>query len=201
MWAASKVEFLQPLKVGEAVTRVSQVQGITAKPGNSGQLVFLDLAHVTSGENGPAVREVQTLVYREAPAPGTPPAPPPLGADIFDPGAWQAHRAVVPSEALLFRYSALTFNSHRIHYDAPYAVAQENYRGLVVHGPLTAGLLLDLAAQQLGDNRLQSFNFKGVSPAIGGEMLHLVLRSKDAAIDLGGYANDGRAVMTAQAEV
>jgi 3-methylfumaryl-CoA hydratase len=199
MWASSKVEFHAVLRVGEAVERVSRVLSVTEKSGGSGRLVFVEVQHETSGANGLAVREVQSLVYREAAAPGSPPAPPPLGEGTFDPAEWTAHRAVSPSEALLFRYSALTFNSHRIHYDLPYAVDQENYRGLVVHGPLTATLLLDLAQRELGDNSLKSFAFRGISPAICGEMLHLVLRSKDAAIELGAFSDDGRQVMSASA--
>ena len=175
------------------------MQSVTAKQGGSGQLVFVDVAHETSIPAGRAVREVQSLVYREAPLPGTPPAPPSLGEGRFDPSEWTTHRALVPSETLLFRYSALTFNSHRIHYDAPYAVDEENYRGLVVHGPLTATLLLDLAQREFGDNTLKSFAFRGVSPAICGEMLHLVLRSKDAAFELGAFASDGREVLRASA--
>ena len=201
MWASSKLEFLEPLKVGEAVRRVSRVASVTEKTGGSGQLVFVDIAHETSGENGLAVRELQSLVYRAPPEPGTPPAPPPLGEGQFDAGEWQAHRAITPSKPLLFRYSALTFNSHRIHYDAPYAAGEENYRGLVVHGPLTATLLLDLAQRQLGDNALKNFAFRGMSPAICGEMLHLVLRSKSAAFELGAFAADGRQVMSATASV
>jgi 3-methylfumaryl-CoA hydratase len=199
MWASSKVEFHAVLRVGEAVERVSRVLSVTEKSGGSGRLVFVEVQHETSGANGLAVREVQSLVYREAAAPGSPPASPPLGEGTFDPAEWTAHRAVSPSEALLFRYSALTFNSHRIHYDLPYAVDQENYRGLVVHGPLTATLLLDLAQRELGDNSLKSFAFRGISPAICGEMLHLVLRSKDAAIELGAFSDDGRQVMSASA--
>ena len=201
MWASSKVEFLEPLKVGEAMTRVSRVASVTEKTGGSGQLVFVDIAYETSGESGLAVREVQSLVYRAPPEPGTPPAPPPLGEGTFDPGDWQTHRAITPSETLLFRYSALTFNSHRIHYDAPYAAGEENYRGLVVHGPLTATLLLDLAHRELGDNSFKTFSFRGTSPAICGEMLHLVLRSKSAAFELGAFAADGRQVMSATATV
>ena len=201
MWASSKLEFHAPLKVSEAASRVSRVVSITEKTGSSGRLVFVEVAHETSGEVGLAVREVQSLVYRAPPEPGTPPAPPPLGEGQFDPGEWQVHRALVPSEALLFRYSALTFNSHRIHYDAPYAVDEENYRGLVVHGPLTATLLLDLAQRELGDNALKSFVFRGLTPAICGEMLHLVLRGNDAAFELGAYAADGRQVMSANATV
>lgn len=199
MWAASRVEFLTPLHPGEDVTRTSRVLSVTKKTGSSGDLVFVEVEHDTAGANGTAVREVQSLVYRGDAAPGTPPAPPPLGAQRFDPAGWQAHRALVPSEALLFRYSALTFNSHRIHYDRPYAAGEENYRGLVVHGPLTATLLLDLARRELGDNALKHFAFRGVSPAICGEMLHLVLRSKDAAWELGAFAADGRQVASATA--
>jgi 3-methylfumaryl-CoA hydratase len=199
MWASSKVEFHAPLRPGDVVTRTSRVAAITEKTGGSGQLVFIDVIHETATERGLAVREVQSLVYRAPPEPGTPPAPPPIGEDKFDPSAWTAHRALVPSEALLFRYSALTFNSHRIHYDLPYAMGEENYRGLVVHGPLTATLLLDLAAREFGDNMLRSFSFRGVSPAICGEMLHLVLRSKAEGLELGAFAADGRQVMSASA--
>lgn len=199
MWASSKVEFVQPIRAGEAVRRSSRVAAVTQKQGGSGPLVFVDVAHETHGEAGLAVREMQSLVYRAPADTGTPPAPPPLGAGTFDAAPWQVHRAFEPGEALLFRFSALTFNSHRIHYDLPYAVQRENYRGLVVHGPLTATLLLDLVQREMGDNCLKTFAFRGLSPAICGEMLHLVLRSKDAAWELGAFAADGRQVMSATA--
>jgi 3-methylfumaryl-CoA hydratase len=201
MWASSKVEFLAPLRVGEEVTRRSRVASITEKSGGSGRLVFVDVAHETHGEAGLTVREVQSLVYREPAAPGTPPAPPPLGEGRFDPGAWDQHRAIEPGAPLLFRFSALTFNSHRIHYDLAYATQEEGYRGLVVHGPLTATLLLDLAQRQLGDNRLRTFAFRGLSPAMADEPLHLVLRGAGEAIELGAFAADGRQVMSASASV
>lgn len=199
MWASSRVEFVAPLHVGQAVERRSRVLSVTAKSGGSGPLVFVEVQHETSGDGVLAVREVQSLVYRDPAPAGSPAAPPPLGDGTFDPSGWDAHRALVPHEPLLFRYSALTFNSHRIHYDLAYATGEEGYRGLVVHGPLTATLLLDLARRELGDNALKSFAFRGVSPAICGEMLHLVLRSKDAAWELGAYAADGRQVMSASA--
>ena len=197
MWASSKLEFLAPLRLGDAVTRKTTVAAITEKSGGSGQLVFVEVAHETSSERGLAVREVQSLVYRGAPAPGTPAAPPPAGEGQFDPGEWPVHRVVTPTEPLLLRYSALTFNSHRIHYDAPYATRAENYRGLVVHGPLTASLLLDLASRELGDNALKTFAFRGLSPAICGEVLHLVMRTADDGFELGAFAADGRQVMSA----
>ena len=97
------------------------------------------------------------------------------------------------------RYSALTFNTHRIHYDLPYARDVERYRGLVVHGPLTASLLLQLAGAQFGDNRLARFSFRGVSPAIAGEPLHLVMRGTGDALEMAAFANDGRQVVKAEA--
>ena len=199
MWASSKVEFIAPLSAGQAIERLSRVQSITEKSGGSGNLVFVDVAHETVGDGQLAVREVQTLVYRDAPPPGTPPAPPELGVAQFDPSVWDSVRSVAPSEPLLLRYSALTFNSHRIHYDLPYAQNEEGYRGLVVHGPLTATLLLDLARRELGDNVLRSFAFRGVSPAICGEQLNLAIRGKDGGWELGAFASDGRQVMSASA--
>lgn len=201
MWASSKVEFLAPLRVDEAVTRVSRVASITEKSGGSGRLIFVEVEHETHGANGPAVREVQSLVYREPAAPGTPPAPPPLGDGRFDPAGWDAHRLVTPGEPLLFRFSALTFNSHRIHYDLPYATQEEGYRGLVVHGPLTATLLADLAQRHFGDNALRRFAFRGMSPAICGEALHLALKGAGDSVELGAFAADGRQVMSASAAV
>ena len=199
MWASSEVEFLAPLRAGQSVTRTSRVDSITEKRGGSGTLVFVDVAHETSGDGAPAVREVQTLVYRDAPPAGTAPVPPaPTGA-CFDLAGWDTVREVLPTEPLLLRYSALTFNSHRIHYDAPYARDQEGFRGLVVHGPLTATLLLDLARREFGDNALHSFTFRGLSPAICGEVLHLALRRAGEGWELGAFAGDGRAVMSASA--
>ena len=199
MWASSRVEFLAPLRVGEAVSRTSRIQSVTEKSGGSGQLVFVEVAHETSGEAGPAVREVQSIVYREALGSDAPLSPPEKGTDCFDATGWSSHVTRIPNAPLLFRYSALTFNSHRIHYDLPYAQGEERYRGLVVHGPLSASLLLDLARRELGDNVLASFDFRGLSPAICGEALHLVMRAQADAIELAAFAGDGRQVMAAMA--
>lgn len=199
MWAASKVEFLAPLRPRQSIMRSSRVASITEKQGGTGKLVFAEIAHETRGDGALAVREVQSIVFREPAPAGAPAAPPPPGEGKFDASGWEAHRMLVPSEALLFRYSALTFNSHRIHYDLPYATHEEGYRGLVVHGPLTATLLLDLAALHLGDNMLQRFAFRGLSPAICGDPLHLVLRRDDDTIALAAFAADRRQVMAATA--
>ncbi|MBA3941336.1 MAG: hypothetical protein C0520_09020 [Sphingopyxis sp.] len=199
MWAASKVEFIAPLRPGQSVMRRSRVVSITEKQGGSGKLVFAEVAHETHGDGELAIRETQSIVFREPAPAGAPPAPPPPGDGGFDPSGWDAHRILVPSEALLFRYSALTFNSHRIHYDLPYATREEGYRGLVVHGPLTATLLLDLAQRHFGDNAVRCFDFRGTSPAICGEDLHLVLRGSGDAGELGAFAADGRQIMAATA--
>ncbi len=199
MWASSKVAFLAPLTVGDSITRTSEVLSVTAKSGGSGDLVFVEVEHQTNNQDGVAVREVQSIVYRGAAPAGSPPVPPPPGPKLFDPTGWDAHHILVPTEPLLFRFSALTFNSHRIHYDLPYATAEEGYRGLVVHGPLTATKLLQLAQAELGDNALASFAFRGTSPAICGEALHLVMRGQGNEIELGAFASDGRQVMAATA--
>lgn len=200
MWAASDIEFLAPIAVGASVERVSRVASIAAKEGRSGPMTFIEVIHETSADDRLAVRETQTLVYREAAASDAPLAPPP-GNGAFDPADWDAHRVVRPDPRLLFRYSALTFNTHRIHYDAPYARDIERYRGLVVHGPLTASLLLQLAARELGDNALKRFAFRGLSPAIAGEPLHLVMRGAGDAIELAAFAGDGRQVTQASVGV
>lgn len=197
MWAASQVAFHAPLHIGDAVSRTSRIASVTPKQGGSGELVFVEVVHETHGPQGLAVREIQSIVYRGASPPDASPVPPAPGPAAFDPAPWDAHRAIVPTPPLLFRYSALTFNAHRIHYDLPYAVHEEGYRGLVVHGPLTATLLLDLARRRFGDDALARFDFRGISPAICGETLHLVLREADGALTFGAFADDGREVMRA----
>lgn len=198
MWASSKVEFLAPLRLGARIERQSTVLAIEAKQGSSGELVFVTLQHETTADGALGLREEQSLVYRAAATSDAPLNPPP-GAGHFDPAEWHAHRTILPNEALLFRFSALTFNSHRIHYDLPYARDVERYRGLVVHGPLTATLMLDLARRELSDNALKRFAFKGLSPAICGEALHLVMRPADQGWEMAAFASDGRQIASASA--
>ncbi|MBU7580934.1 MAG: MaoC family dehydratase N-terminal domain-containing protein [Porphyrobacter sp.] len=201
MWASSRMQFVSPIAIGAVIERSSKVTGVSEKAGGSGRLAFVDVEHVTRANGTGAVIETQTLVYREPAASDAPLSPPPPGEGAFDPSAWDAHRALTPDGRLLFRYSALTFNTHRIHYDAPYASEVERYRGLVVHGPLTASLLLQLAARTLGENRLRTFQFRGLSPAIAGEPLHLVMRKAEAGDELAAFAGDGRQVTQASATV
>jgi 3-methylfumaryl-CoA hydratase len=201
MWASSKIAFNAPIAIGAVIERTSRVASVSEKDGGSGRLAFVDVEHVTTANGTVAVIETQTLVYREAAAADAPLSPPPPGEARFDPAGWDAHSSLTPDARLLFRYSALTFNTHRIHYDAPYAQAIERYRGLVVHGPLTASLLLQLAASELGENRLRSFAFRGLTPAIAGEPLHLVMRKSEAGYELAAFAGDGRQVTAASASV
>lgn len=198
MWAGSSMTFHRPIAIGQPVERVSRIAAITEKRGDSGPLVFVDIDHATGVDGALAVEERQTLVFREAAAPDAPLSPPDPGEGAFDPAGWHAHRTVVPDERLLFRYSALTFNSHRIHYDRPYARDVERYRGVVVHGPLMASLLLQLAGAQFGENRLARFAFRGLSPAIAGEPLHLAMRGGGDLLELAAFAADGRQVVRAE---
>lgn len=199
MWASSALRFHAALPIDAPIERTSRVAAITEKQGGSGALVFVDIAHETRHGETLLVSETQSVVYRAAAPAGSPPVPAPPGSQTFDAAAWTQVRTLDPAPPLLFRYSALTFNSHRIHYDLPYATGQEGYRGLVVHGPLTASLLLDLARRHLGDNRLTAFRFRGTSPAVADEPLHLALRAHDAGLTLGAFAEDGRQIMEATA--
>ena len=199
MWAASTMRFHAPLTKGAAITRTSRIASIAEKEGKSGKLAFVDVEHITSADGTDAVTETQTLVYRDAAPADAPLSPPVAGEGHFDAGGWDKVRTVTPSQVLLFRYSALTFNTHRIHYDAPYARDVERYRGLVVHGPLIASLLLQLAARELGENALQSFTFRAVSPAMATEPLNLAMRQGGDGLELGAFASDGRQTMAAKA--
>ena len=159
MWAGGRLAFEQPLRVGDELTRRSEIVSVDAKHGRSGPLVFVTVRHEITGARGLALREEHDIVYREAPRPGTPqPAP--------QPAPTHAHfgRSVVPDDVLLFRYSALTFNGHRIHYDRRWCEQAEGYPGLVVHGPLIATLLLDLLRREHPAARVRRFRFTAVRP-------------------------------------
>ena len=162
MWAGSQLQFHRPLCVGDAVTRVSTIQSVNEKSGRSGALVFVKVRHEfrASGRDDVALTELHDIVYREAANP-TDVATPPQAA----PGASAWEKKWVPDEVLLFRYSALTFNGHRIHYDRSYAVGQEFYPALVVQGPLLATMLLELVWVQLPGAVLREFRFRAVRPS------------------------------------
>ena len=199
MWAGSAIEFVRPIGIGEPVERTTRVATIEEKSGRSGSLAFATLEHTFAVDQEIAVRETQTLVFRAEPPADAPPAPPMPSAARFDPAGWDRIERITPDAPLLFRYSALTFNTHRIHYDADYVRDVEGYRGLVVHGPLMASLLLQLAAREAGENALRRFTFRALGPAIAGEELVFALTRRDR-LELGVFAADGREVMRADAE-
>ncbi len=158
MWAGGRFRFHQSLRVDEAITRVSTVQDVTIKQGRNGALCFVLVKHEIVGSNGMALVEEHDIVYRDAPRPGEGPAAP---RQARTDGVW--HRDIQPSGPLLFRYSALTFNSHRIHYDRRYVTETEGYPGLIVHGPLIATLLIDLLRRKT-PRLVTSFRFRALSP-------------------------------------
>ncbi len=159
MWGGGRLEFHHPLRLGDEITRESRIADVNVKTGRSGSLVFVTVRHEISNAQGVAITEEHDIVYRDAPAPGAP-APQPTAA----PGGEAFSRLVTPDPVLLFRYSALTFNGHRIHYDRPYVTEVEGYPGLIVHGPLIATLLLDLVRRELPGAHVRRFEFKALRP-------------------------------------
>jgi 3-methylfumaryl-CoA hydratase len=161
MWAGSQLEFHKPLRVGDNLVRESTIDDVTEKTGRTGTLVFVKVRHEIrrQGESEAALTEFHDIVYREAAKPDDV-VPPPKAAPTS--AAWE--RKWVPDDVLLFRYSALTFNSHRIHYDRRYVTEVEGYPGLIVHGPLIATLLLDLLRHQLPDAVVARYEFRAIRP-------------------------------------
>jgi 3-methylfumaryl-CoA hydratase len=161
MWAGSDFEFHEPLRVGDMLSRTSTIVDVKEKAGRTGSLIFVKVRHEIrrNGEAKVALTEHHNIVYRAAAEPGDVPPPPQATPPE---SAWQ--RTIVPDDVLLFRYSALTFNGHRIHYDRKYVTEVEGYPGLIVHGPLIATLLMDLLRRQLPEAKVLRFEFKAVRP-------------------------------------
>ncbi len=171
MWAAGQLEFFHDLQLGDAITRTSTIDDVTVKSGRTGSLCFVRVRHEVSNSKGLALREFHDIVYRDMPAK-------PSGIDLAEASGSQAtanvvyeqapisnySETIVPTDPLLFRYSALTFNGHRIHYDRKYVTEVEGYPGLIVHGPLTATLLAGLGKKLNPDARIASFEFRALKP-------------------------------------
>jgi len=161
MWAGGRLAWEpgNPLQVGDKVERTSTIASVKHKAGRTGELVFVLVRHEVRNERGLALTEEHDIVYRAAAQPGEsgpPPTPAPKDAAFS--------RDIVPDDVLLFRYSALTFNGHRIHYDRRYVTQVEGYPGLIVHGPLIATLLVDLLRRHVPGARLTRFEFRAVRP-------------------------------------
>ncbi|ODS93373.1 MAG: acyl-CoA dehydrogenase [Comamonas sp. SCN 65-56] len=163
MWAGGRLHWDvgNPLQVGQEVQRQSTIESVKHKAGRTGELLFVLVEHRFSNANGLALTEEHDIVYRSAAQPGEA-APAPQKSPLAGQAAWS--RAIVPDDVLLFRYSALTFNGHRIHYDRKYVTEVEGYPGLIVHGPLIATLLLDLLRRQLPQAQVTRFEFRAVRP-------------------------------------
>jgi 3-methylfumaryl-CoA hydratase len=168
MWAASDITFSGEIRIGDLVTKTARIADISEKEGKTGSLIFVNVDNRYHVEDREVLSETQTLVYRDHPSPGE--ASPPVKAAPTD-AAW-SHR-IDPDPTLLFRYSAVTFNAHRIHYDEPYATGEEGYPGIVVHGQLTATLLLDQFRMRFPDRPVRSFNFRAVKPLFSGQPFFL----------------------------
>lgn len=189
MWAGSRVRFLGPLPIGAPLHRVSTIASIAEKTGRSGRMVFVTVEHVIASGGDRLIVEEQDLVYREAPGAGS---APPAGQPMPDATDWQA--SLVPDAPLLFRYSALTFNAHRIHYDLAYATEDEGHAGLVVQGPLAATLLLDRHLQH-GGKMPHTFRFRALLPLIAGDRLTLAGSGNLL------WAGNGQGLTAMQAEI
>lgn len=159
MWAGSRLEFLAPLRVGQALRRTSRIIDVQVKQGRTGALAFVKVRHEIRGDGELCVVDEQDIVYRDMPAPG---GAAPAHVAAPDDADWVCR--ITPDPVLLFRYSALTFNGHRIHYDRPYVTEVEGYPGLVVHGPLIATLLLDLLQRERPDAVVRRYAFRAVKP-------------------------------------
>lgn len=195
MWAGSRLSFDgEPLRLGDAISRRSEIKAVEAKTGSTGSMVFVTVLHTISGPRGVSCVEEHDIVYREAAKPGEqtrPAKPAPTDA------TWS--KTLTPDPVLLFRFSALTFNGHRIHYDKPYVTGEEGYPGLIVHGPLMGMLQIELARRSNPDKRLTHFEFRALSPVFAGAPLTVGARHEgDGAVttwianDTGGLAQQGK---------
>lgn len=193
MWAGGRLSFGPPLRIGQTIHRRSVVADVTEKAGRAGTLVFVLVRHEIGGPDGIAITEEHDIVYRDAPAPDEPAAPPrPAPAD----GVWR--REIVPDSVLLFRYSALTFNGHRIHYDRSFVTTVEGYPGLIVHGPFIVTLLMDLLRRNT-DTPVANLRYRAVRPLFDTAPFTSHGRPKPGGAAL--WAADPEGALAMQAEV
>ena len=198
MWAGGRLTWEEGnrLKVGDTITRTSTIESVTHKSGRTGEMVFVLVKHLISNERGLAITEEHDIVYRAAAQPGEK-APPPTAAETG--AAWR--REITPDPVLLFRYSALTFNGHRIHYDRSYVTQEEGYPGLIVHGPLIATLLVDLVRREAPGAFVKKFSFKAVRPTFDLNPFWLNGQRDGQSVKLWGNDFEGALTMQATAEL
>lgn len=196
MWAGGVLDFKSGLRADEEIERETTIVSVTPKAGKSGPLVFVQLRHDYACGGRDCVSETQSLVFTQG---RSKQETEPRRIEAGE--TWDETETLVPDPVLLFRYSALTFNSHRIHYDADYARDVEGYRGLVVHGPLMATLLLRHCENRFGQGNLARFSFRGVSPAFAGEPLRINSRETEGKVALAIAGPGDVLVMQAEAEL
>lgn len=201
MWAGSRLEFHAPISVGASLERTTRIESVTEKTGSTGPLCFVVLRHEVRANGVHALTDRHTIVYRQAEPTGVDGAnsnarEPRQDSEV--PGGWEWSESVRPTEVMLFRYSALTFNSHRIHYDHPYVTEVEGYPGLVTHGPLTATLLLNAFINAQPGATVTGYDFTAKSPLFANEQIHLVGRCTDPGVhELQAIAPDGKTAIAA----
>lgn len=196
MFAGSDVQMLRPLAIGPEVTRVSRIAAVDHRHGKTGHLVFVRVGMTYSQGGAVCIEEEQTIVYR-----GIGAKVPPVALAPRQPlGDGETAEDWLPSTVELFRFSSATFNSHRIHYDLPYAMEEEGYPGLVVHGPLTATRLVDFAGRLAG-KPLARFTFRGEAPTFVGQPVRLVGSVKEKQVTVRAERADGLTAMSATALV
>ncbi|WP_313802365.1 acyl-CoA dehydrogenase [Sphingobium sp.] len=195
MWAGGRIDFIAALPVDALATRTSNVISITVKDGRSGRLTFVTVRHEISAEGEIRLVEEQDLVYREAPGIS------PSAAPGLEPRPSDFTRSIDLDITALFRFSALTFNAHRIHYDLGYATREEGYPGLVVHGPYQATLLIDHLISSFPAASITHFSFRGICPLIADAPFDLCATRSGNTIDLWTRDSDGHECMQAQAEL
>ena len=190
MWAGGELEFFEPLRVGDEATRSSRISDVTMKTGSTGMLCFVSVEHVVTTSRGTAIRERQDIVYRDiATTPASAPAkapPPPVAKHR------ESHMA---DPVLLFRYSALTFNGHRIHYDRDYVTKVEGYPGLIFHGPMQAAFIVELAAKLHGGTAPKKLVYRGVQPLFEGSEFSVNANETNAGMELWTANSAGQPTM------
>jgi 3-methylfumaryl-CoA hydratase len=195
MWAGGELEFLDPLRVGDEAKRMSRIADVTMKAGSTGTLCFVSVAHEVTTSRGLAIRERQDIVYREMTSTAQPAAAKPAAP----PAAAQHRETHVSDPVLLFRYSALTFNGHRIHYDRDYVTKVEGYPGLIFHGPLQATFIVELAAKLHGGQPPKKLSYRGVQPLFEGGEFSINANKTDAGMELWTANAEGQPTMKGSA--
>lgn len=194
MWAGGEIEFAASLIVGTNVTKTSTIEKIAEKSGSTGNLCIVTLLHELKDDTSLLIKERQNLVFREDPKPDAPKPTPPEAPENAE-----TSRTITPDPVTMFRYSALTFNGHRIHYDVDYARDVEGYQGLVFHAPLTATLLLELA-QEITGKRISRFKYRATSPLFGHEPFQIHGKQQGTKAVVWATTPDGGQAMIGEAE-